>query len=103
VLALHQIQWLDQNLPGFRLRRRSTRAPRAQSTIARSGIAPEVIHIICDRITDHDDMLRSIGSVEFNVAPGRGDGATNGAAQIRATRAFRVAVPSQHPISRTGI
>jgi error-prone DNA polymerase len=38
----------------------------------------EVIHIICDRITDHNDLLRSIGSGEFTVAPGRGDGATHG-------------------------
>ncbi|WP_454888754.1 error-prone DNA polymerase [Sphingobium indicum] len=38
----------------------------------------EVIHIICDRITDHDDMLRSIGRSEFKVVPGRGDGASHG-------------------------
>jgi error-prone DNA polymerase len=38
----------------------------------------EVIHIICDRITDHDAMLRSIAHVDFAVAPGRGDGATSG-------------------------
>jgi error-prone DNA polymerase len=38
----------------------------------------EVIHVICDRITDHDDMLRSIGRTSFAVAPGRGDGASSG-------------------------
>lgn len=38
----------------------------------------EVIHVICDRIADHDDMLRSIGRTNFAVAPGRGDGAHNG-------------------------
>ncbi|KYC32331.1 error-prone DNA polymerase [Sphingobium sp. 22B] len=38
----------------------------------------EVIHIICDRITDHDDMLRSIGRMDFSVTPGRGDGASHG-------------------------
>jgi error-prone DNA polymerase len=38
----------------------------------------EVIHIICDRVIDHDDMLRSIGRMDFTVAPGRGDGAKNG-------------------------
>ncbi|GFZ86391.1 error-prone DNA polymerase [Sphingobium fuliginis] len=38
----------------------------------------EVIHIICDRITDHDEMLRSIGRSEFKVTPGRGDGASHG-------------------------
>ena len=38
----------------------------------------EVTHIICDRIVDHDAMLRSIGRTGFAVAPGRGDGAKNG-------------------------
>ena len=38
----------------------------------------EVIHVICDRIIDHDDMLRSIGRTAFTVAPGRGDGASGG-------------------------
>jgi error-prone DNA polymerase len=38
----------------------------------------EVIHIICDRITDHDELLRSVGRVDFTVAPGRGDGASHG-------------------------
>jgi len=38
----------------------------------------EVIHIICDRITDHDAMLRSIGRTDFTVMPGRGDGASGG-------------------------
>ncbi len=38
----------------------------------------EVIHIICDRITNHDDLLRSIGRTDFEVAPSRGDGAKNG-------------------------
>jgi error-prone DNA polymerase len=38
----------------------------------------EVIHVICDRIIDHDDMLRSIGRTSFTVAPGPADGASNG-------------------------
>ncbi len=38
----------------------------------------EVIHVIADRIVDHDDMLRSIARIDFAVAPGRGDGARNG-------------------------
>jgi error-prone DNA polymerase len=38
----------------------------------------EVIHIVCDRITDHDAMLRSIAGRDFRVMPGYGDGATNG-------------------------
>lgn len=38
----------------------------------------EVIHVIADRIVDHDVMLRRIGRTGFTVAPGRGDGASNG-------------------------
>ncbi|MBB5986713.1 hypothetical protein HNP60_002687 [Sphingobium sp. B1D3A] len=38
----------------------------------------EVIHVICDRILNQDDMLRSIGRTDFLIAPGRGDGASNG-------------------------
>ncbi|MFS0851269.1 error-prone DNA polymerase [Novosphingobium panipatense] len=38
----------------------------------------DVIHIICDRIIDHDTLLRSIGSKDFSVMPGRGDGASHG-------------------------
>ena len=38
----------------------------------------EIIHIICDRIVDRDDMLRSIGRMDFAVAPGRADGARGG-------------------------
>jgi error-prone DNA polymerase len=38
----------------------------------------EVIHVIADRIVDHDAMLRRIGQREFSVAPGRGDGAASG-------------------------
>lgn len=29
----------------------------------------EVIRVICDRITNHDDLLRSIGRKEFALAP----------------------------------
>jgi error-prone DNA polymerase len=38
----------------------------------------DVIHVICDRIIDHDDMLCRVGRTDFTVAPSRGDGATNG-------------------------
>jgi error-prone DNA polymerase len=38
----------------------------------------EVIHIICDRITDHDPLLRSVGRSDLPIAPGRGDGARSG-------------------------
>lgn len=38
----------------------------------------EIIHVICDRIIDHDAMLRSIGRTPLPLAAGRGDGARHG-------------------------
>ena len=38
----------------------------------------EIIHIICDRIIDHDAMLRSIGRMDFAVAASPADGARGG-------------------------
>ena len=38
----------------------------------------EVIHIICDRITDHDELLRSVGRMDFRFPAGHADGAKNG-------------------------
>lgn len=48
----------------------------------------EVIHIICDRIIDHDGMLRAIAQVDVSIAPGRGDGARNGEGRTRETCRF---------------
>lgn len=38
----------------------------------------EVIHVIVDRVVDHNDMLRSLGRSDFAIQPARGDGASNG-------------------------
>lgn len=38
----------------------------------------EVIHLICDRILNQDDMLRSVGRTDFLVAPSRADGVSHG-------------------------
>lgn len=38
----------------------------------------EIIHVICDRIIDHDAMLRSIGRTPLALTAGRGDGARHG-------------------------
>jgi error-prone DNA polymerase len=57
------------------------RAVMSSSMIAMRGRLQkegEVIHIICDRIVDHDDMLRSIAHMDFAVAPNPADGARSG-------------------------
>jgi len=68
------ILWPDR----FEIYRRQVMSASMIAMRGRLQKEGEVIHIICDRITDHDEMLRSIGRMEFTVAPGRGDGARNG-------------------------
>jgi len=68
------ILWPDR----FEIYRRQVMSASMIAMRGRLQKEGEVIHIICDRITDRDDMLRSIGRTDFSVAPGRGDGATGG-------------------------
>jgi error-prone DNA polymerase len=62
----------------FEIYRRQVMAASMIAMRGRLQKEGEVIHIICDRIIDHDPMLRSIGRMDFSVAPGRGDGASHG-------------------------
>jgi len=68
------ILWPDR----FEIYRRQVMSASMIAMRGRLQKEGEIIHIICDRITDHDDMLRSIGRMDFTVAPGRGDGASHG-------------------------
>ncbi|MFD1103857.1 error-prone DNA polymerase [Sphingobium olei] len=68
------ILWPDR----FEIYRRQVMSASMIAMRGRLQKEGEVIHIICDRIIDHDDMLRSVGRMDFSVAPGRGDGATHG-------------------------
>ena len=68
------ILWPDR----FEIYRRQVMSASMIAMRGRLQKEGEVIHIICDRITDHDSLLRSIGRMDFSVAPGRGDGATHG-------------------------
>ena len=68
------ILWPDR----FEIYRRQVMSASMIAMRGRLQKEGEVIHIICDRIIDHDEMLRSVGRTSFSVAPGRGDGATHG-------------------------
>ncbi len=68
------ILWPDR----FEIYRRQVMSSSMIAMRGRLQKEGEVIHVICDRITDHDDMLRSIGRTGFTVAPGPGDGASAG-------------------------
>ncbi len=47
----------------------------------------EVIHVICDRIIDHGDLLHRVGEMSFPHRTGRGDGGQHPGSRIAATRA----------------
>jgi error-prone DNA polymerase len=68
------ILWPDR----FEIYRRQVMSSSMIAMRGRLQKEGDVIHVICDRITDHDPMLRSIGRTNFAVAPGPGDGASNG-------------------------
>ena len=49
----------------------------------------EVIHVICDRIVDHGDLLAKVGQMSFPHATGRGDGARHSGAPDRGEKGWR--------------
>jgi len=62
------ILWPDR----FEIYRREMMSASMIAMCGRLQKEGEDIHIICDRITDHGAMLRSIGRMDFAVAPARG-------------------------------
>ena len=68
------ILWPDR----FDIYRRPVMAASMIAMRGRLQKEGEIIHIICDRIIDHDALLRTVGQSDLSVAPGRGDGARNG-------------------------
>ncbi|MGF7152130.1 error-prone DNA polymerase [Sphingomonas zeicaulis] len=49
----------------------------------------EVIHVICDRIIDHGDLLHRVGEMSFTRQTGRGDGARHGGGPDPRDKALR--------------
>ncbi|WP_428679970.1 error-prone DNA polymerase [Sphingopyxis sp.] len=68
------ILWPDR----FEIYRRPIMAASMIAMRGRVQKEGEIIHVIADRIINQDDMLGRIGRTGFAVAPGRGDGASNG-------------------------
>ena len=64
------ILWPDR----FEIYRRQVMSASMIAMRGRLQKEGEVIHIICDRIIDHNDMLRSIGQSQFSVLPGASHG-----------------------------
>ncbi|KTE16908.1 error-prone DNA polymerase [Sphingopyxis sp. H115] len=80
------ILWPDR----FDIYRRQVMAASMIAMRGRVQKEGEIIHIICDRITDHDAMLRQVGRSSLSIAPGRGDGARNGGGPDSREPALRV-------------
>jgi error-prone DNA polymerase len=68
------ILWPDR----FEIYRRQVMSSSMIAIRGRLQKEGEIIHVITNRITSLDDLLRSIGRTELKVIPGRGDGVTNG-------------------------
>ncbi len=64
------ILWPDR----FEAQRRTVMSASMIGMQGRVQKEGEVIHVICDRIIDYGDLLRSIGDKAFPHATGRGDG-----------------------------
>jgi error-prone DNA polymerase len=56
----------------------------------------QVIHVICDRIVDHGDLLRSIAEKEFTPPTGRGDGARHPGSPDRGDAGWRPEVRNSY-------
>ena len=80
------ILWPDR----FDIYRRQVMAASMIAMRGRVQKEGEIIHVICDRITDHDAMLRQVGRSNLPIAPGRGDGARNGGGPDSREPALRV-------------
>jgi len=68
------ILWPDK----FETYRRQIMSASMIAVRGRLQIEGEIVHVIADRITNLDPMLRSIGRQDLNLPHGRGDGAAHG-------------------------
>lgn len=68
------ILWPDK----FEIYRRQVMSASMIAMRGRLQKEGEIIHVICDRIIDHDAMLRSIARGPLPLAAGRGDGVRHG-------------------------
>jgi error-prone DNA polymerase len=68
------ILWPDR----FEAQRRTVMSASMIGMKGRVQKEGEVIHVICDRIIDHGDLLHRVGEMSFAPQTGRGDGARHG-------------------------
>lgn len=73
------ILWPDR----FEAQRRTVMSASMIGMKGRVQKEGEVIHVICDRIIDHGDLLHRVGEMSFPHRTGRGDGARHAGAPRR--------------------
>ncbi len=82
------ILWPDR----FEAQRRTVMTAAMVGLKGRIQKEGEVVHIICDRIVDHTDMLRRVGDMSFTHRTGRGDGARHAGTPDRGDAGWKPAV-----------
>ncbi len=79
------ILWPDR----FEAQRRTVMSASMIGMKGRVQKEGEVIHVICDRIIDHGDLLHRVGDLSFPHRTGRGDGARHASAPDRGNKDWR--------------
>jgi error-prone DNA polymerase len=82
------ILWPDR----FEAQRRTVMSASMIGMKGRVQKEGEVIHVICDRIIDHGDLLTQVGAMSFPHQTGRGDGARHAGSPDRGDKGW-----SPHP------
>lgn len=86
------ILWPDR----FESQRRAVMTSAMVSLKGRVQKEGEIIHVICDRITDHTAMLSRVGEMSFRPVTGRGDGARYAGSPDRGDPGWRPAVRNSY-------
>ena len=81
------ILWPDR----FEAQRRTVMSAAMIGMKGRVQREGEVIHVICDRIVDHGDLLAQVGQMSFPHRTGRGDGARHAGTPDRGDAGWRPA------------
>ncbi|ODP38914.1 MULTISPECIES: error-prone DNA polymerase [Sphingomonas] len=79
------ILWPDR----FEKQRRTVMSASMVSLRGRVQKEGQVIHVVIDRVIDRDEMLRSVGRMDFPLSFGAGDGATHPGAPDRGDPGWR--------------
>ncbi len=86
------ILWPDR----FEAQRRTIMSASMVGLKGRVQKEGEVIHVICDRIIDHGDLLHRVGEMSFPHKTGRGDGARHAGSPDRGDEAWKPEARNQY-------